>query len=368
LAILTVLLAVGIGTRAMLQNDYRVLGNLRVGTEAFYIANAGIEWAKNEIGRTLAMPPAPADRVVSFRSGNFSVAFSSPAQVGPIAASLVVRSVGTLGPSSHMLQAQLTKTYDLTDAALTIRGNVRQTVFGSSPVVISGADYDPNAHSVATGAKPRPAITTADESLRALVQNTLDSASQTVLDGANPSLTTSGYLPSAAASQLVNQLCASAAAIVTMIPVGGSVSFVNQNWGTPAAPELRCFEGLSVTGDDVTLADNIVGAGILIVRNADLVMAGVVQWQGLIIVTGSEVGLRVSGAANKEIFGGILLNETGSPMSAKAILEIHGNFGLRFSRKALARSATLVPTAALVQATPVLPFVITQNYWRTVNP
>ena len=54
LTILTVLLAVGIGIRVMLQNDYRVLSNLRRGTEAFYYSAAGLEWSKNELARDVA--------------------------------------------------------------------------------------------------------------------------------------------------------------------------------------------------------------------------------------------------------------------------------------------------------------------------
>src|SRR5581483_8935513 len=43
LTILAVLLAVGLGTRVMIKNDYQALANLRGGTEAFYYSAAGIE-------------------------------------------------------------------------------------------------------------------------------------------------------------------------------------------------------------------------------------------------------------------------------------------------------------------------------------
>ena len=96
LTILTVLLAVGIGIRVMLQNDYRVLSNLRGGTEAFYYSAAGLEWSKNELARDVAFPPVPTNQAKSFASGGFAVSFPSPTVVGPLTATFVVRSVGTV--------------------------------------------------------------------------------------------------------------------------------------------------------------------------------------------------------------------------------------------------------------------------------
>jgi hypothetical protein len=68
------------------------------------------------------------------------------------------------------------------------------------------------------------------------------------------------------------------------------------------------------------------------------------------------------------MIGGVILNETGSPTSAKAILDIQGNIRLRFSRKTLARSTGFMSTATLEEVALALPFVISQNYWRTVTP
>lgn len=370
LTILSVLLAVGIGVRTMLQNDYKILANLRRGTEAFYYSVAGIEWSKSELGRTLILPPAPANRTVSFQSGSFSISFMSPTSGGSLAASVVVRSTGSLGASSHTIQAQLTKTYELADAAISLRGNAATVNFGSSPILVSGADYDPATGNAVLGTKPRSAISVSDDSLRGLIQQALGNAPQAILDSASasPGFATSGYLPANSVTQLVNDLCASAAAIVTVVPSSGALIFENQTWGTPSLPELRCFEGLAASGDAITIAGNNTGAGILVVRNADLVLAGSCRWEGLIIITGGEVGLRVAGPSEKETIGGVILNETGSPTSNKAILDIQGNIRLRFSRKTLARSAGFVSSATLEQTAPVLPFVISQNYWRTVTP
>src|SRR5262245_59878451 len=113
LAILSVLVAVGIAIRVMLQNDYRVLTNLRGGTEAFYYAVAGIEWGNHQLAQTTNFPPSPANQTKSFASGEFAVSFGSPVATDPLSARVVVRSIGTVGPASHTLQAGLIKAYDL---------------------------------------------------------------------------------------------------------------------------------------------------------------------------------------------------------------------------------------------------------------
>ncbi|HUF43677.1 MAG TPA: hypothetical protein VMR20_17120 [Verrucomicrobiae bacterium] len=368
LTILTVLLAAGIGIRTMLQNDYRVLANLRTGTEAFYYAVAGIEWSKSEIGGAIVMPPAPENRTLGFAAGSFSVAFQAPLSLGPLAASVVVRSTGVLGTSSHTLQAKFTRTFDLADAALGLRGNGGAVNLTGGPILISGADHDPVAGQAVPGAKSRPAISTSDETLRSLVEQALDHSPHDVFDGAKPEVAASDYLPPAAVSQLVETLCASPSALVTALPETGELAIDNQTWGTPAAPELRCFQGLASGGDTLTLAGNISGSGILVVRDADLALTGTFHWQGWVIVTGDGVGLRATGIADKEIYGGTVINEAGNPGSDKSILEIQGALRLRFSRQGMAAAMGFISSAMAHQAAPTLPFVITQNYWRTITP
>src|SRR5262245_34847855 len=157
LTILSVLLTVGIAIRTMLQSDYRAIGNLRGGTEAFYISVAGLESGKNEVAQSTTFPPAPTDRTANFASGVFSVSFITPSTISPLSARIVVRSVGTIGPSSHILQARLTKTYDLVDAALGLRGNASRVRFGNYPIFISGMDHDDLTGSANPRTQARPA-------------------------------------------------------------------------------------------------------------------------------------------------------------------------------------------------------------------
>jgi hypothetical protein len=110
------------------------------------------------------------------------------------------------------------------------------------------------------------------------------------------------------------------------------------------------------------------GVGILIVRNSDLLLTGSLHWEGLIIVTGGDVSFKSTGMDNKEVFGGVLVNETGIPSGAKAILDVQGNLRLLFSRQALAQAAALVASSTLNSTYPSLPARLTQDYWRTVTP
>src|SRR5688500_19076770 len=123
LTLLSVLMVAAIGAGVMLQNDFRVLSNLRGGTESFYFSVSGLEWAKSEIARATSFPPVPSNQSKSFSAGQFIVTFLSSTLTGPLAARVTVHSTGITGGAQNTLQAQLRKSYDLADAALVLRGN-----------------------------------------------------------------------------------------------------------------------------------------------------------------------------------------------------------------------------------------------------
>ena len=371
LAILSVLLAVGIAIRVMLQNDYRVLTNLRGSTEAFYYSVAGLEWAKNELAQTMNFPPGPANQTRSFASGEFAVSFVSPAATGPLSARVVVRSIGTMGAASHTLQASLIKAYDLADAAIGLRGNASRVNFGEYPILISGLDHDATTGNPSPGASSRSAMSTADEAAQSLVLAALGEPPRDGIleNGADaPPISLSGYLSSSTVSQLSSNLCGSPGVVATTIPESGTLSLQDQSWGDRAAPQLRCFQGLQASGDSISLSGTVTGAGILIVKDADLIVSGELRWEGLIIITGGEVGLRIAGSSSKEILGALIVNETGTPGSDSRILDVQGSLRLLFSRQALNRVVGLIPSAVLNNTYAALPSVISQQYWRAINP
>jgi len=366
LTILSVLLALGIGIRVMLQNDYRTLANLRSSTHSFYYSVAGIEWSKNEIAEVNIFPPVPANQTKSFANGIFDVRFSSPAIVGPLTARLTVRSTGTVANATHIIEAQLLKSYDLSDAALAIRGNPARAVLSGGEILISGADHDQTNGTAKSGAKPRLAISASSEAVRELLFQSIENPA--MLDAASlaPSVGQSDYLPATFVNQVATDVCSVPTASLHSIPTTGSLTVGNQIWGSQSSPEIHCVDGLSATGDSLNMTGNVSGVGILVIRNADLVLSGSFHWEGLVIVHGQEVGLRTTGSSIKEVIGAVMVNETGAPPSTTAIMEIQGNLRLLFSREALKRAAELLPTTTLTTAYGNLPSLVSQNYWRNI--
>lgn len=370
LMILAALVVAGVAARLMLQNDHRTVANLRHSLQAFYLAASGIEWGKSELLSFPGLTPTPADRSVSFNNGRFSVFFVSALSVSPLSAQFVVRSLGVLNSDSHALQARLTKSYDLSDSALGLRGNVQAVQFSGAAVTISGVDHDPDSGQPSGISTARPAISTDSQSLSDLVRAqalSLPPGSLQSDSGTSP-VASSSHLTAATLSQLADQLCAVPGAVTLSTQVSGTLALVNQSWGSTTMPQIRCVDGMSGPFDGVALSGDSRGAGILIVRNAELILNGTFRWDGLIIVTGSEVSLKAGASSNTNIFGAILLNETGDPALGTATLDIQGSFRSLLSSSALTRAAGLIPPSDLSALYARLTPSIRQDYWRSVSP
>ncbi len=371
LTLLALLIIVAASAWLSVQNEFRVSANVTAGTSAFYLADAGVEWAKEQLSNSTSNPPMLENQSQTLRSGTFAVAFSTPVRGEPLDVQVVARSTGSVGQASQTVQAQLTKAYDLTDAAVALRGNSRGVNFSGNSFFISGTDFDPTVGAPVSGAPSRLAISLSSESLNAQVESGLSASQRSnivggILDGA--AIDRSDKMPGSMIARLAADLCNSPAAqvIVMASPI---LSFINQTWGTRASPEIHCLKGMVETDDSVTIGGNFSGAGILIVQDAELVEVGGFHWEGLVLVTGANVGFRVEGMENKEIFGGLIVNETGlSSGPGPALFDIRGMIRIAFSRSALNNVASLVPTPSLARSYAILPFTVRQDYWRTVNP
>jgi hypothetical protein len=372
LLILSLLMAVGVGSVISVQNEFRITGNLKTGTSALYLAEAGIEWGKEQIGNATTNPPVLADATREFSSGNFSVSVLSSTLVSPLSGQVTMRSNGTLGGSSQTVQVQVTKVYDLADGALALRGNSRRVNFGVNSFYISGLDYDPITGTAVPGAKVRPGITLGSPALLGQVENGLNSSQKSQIvgsDGGGAAISLTDRLPGDVLVRLANDLCAASNAQISSVPPAGNLSLSNQVWGNRAAPQLHCINGIAQSAGDVVTGENFSGAGILIVKDAGLVASGVFHWEGLIIVTGNDVGFRISGEESKEIIGAVMINETGAAAGAgDALLDIQGSVRILYSRFTLRIAASLIPTATLTNTYARLPFYVKQDYWRSMTP
>jgi Tfp pilus assembly protein PilX len=372
LLVVSALMVAGMGAWIAIQNDYKITTNLRQATAVFYLADAGIEWAKQQISQTAIHPPRPADQVQRFSFGTFSVVYLSSTPVTPLTAKIVIRSTGASGISSQTVQAQIVKAYDLADGAIGLRASETTVSLSGNSFLVSGFDYDPTSGAPVAGAKPRSAISSSSAALRAQIDAALlpTLKSGNVMGGENnTAVSQSDLIPSPIITRLGEELCRAPHAATTAIPVGGTLSVAGETWGSQAAPQLRCIEGLSGPGDSVTVGGKFSGVGILVVRNAELVADSAFRWEGLIIVTGTGVGFRVVEEENKEVYGAIMINETGSvAATTPTILALQGAIKVFYSRSALDRVISLVPSATLENIYASLPSTITQDYWRNVNP
>ena len=368
LLLLSLLMAAGMGAWIAIQSDHRITTNLRQSIEAFYLAEAGIEWGKQQIGQTAIHPPRPADQVQSLSSGKFSVVFTSSATVTPLTAKIVMRSTGAVGVSSQTVEAQITKGYDLADAAIGLRGAETGVSFSGESFLVSGFDSDPVTGTPVAGAKPRAAISMSDGSLQGQIDAALGSLKPGRVIGGenNTAVSSSDLIPSSIIAQLADDLCSAPHAVTTAIPADGTLALSGETWGSASSPQLHCIEGLSGTGDSVTLGGKFSGAGILVVRNGEVVANGAFRWDGLIIVTGTSVGFRVVEEENKELYGAIMINEMDSTPTT-TILSLQGAIKVLYSRSALERVVSLLPSSTFQYIYPSLPFTIKQDYWRSLN-
>jgi Tfp pilus assembly protein PilX len=371
LTILSLLVAVGLGVIVSTQNDSKVTANLRSATETFYVAEAGLAWAKDQLSRLANNPPAPVDSTLAFSGGSFSVSFLTPNKVSALVAHVVIRSNGVSRDSAQAIQARVTKTYDLADGALSLKGHHRVSFNGNS-FFISGLNHDPTNGQVLFGDKPTAGISVANEvSLREVRDRlTIEQlANVTGNEAGAGAISLSEFLPVSAVAKIGEELCNHSQALKQAIPADGTLAVGDLLWGTRSNPQLRCIEGLSGSGDAVALSGGSTGAGILLVKNADLVVSGSFRWEGLVVVTGENVSFRVAGSETKEIYGSVIVNESNPAIgSGQLTLDLQGALRVRYSRAALARSAELIPPSLMDSLYHFLPATITQDYWRALTP
>lgn len=372
LLLLSLLMAAGMGAAVSVQNDLRMTANMRNGSAASYLADAGIEWSKQRIAGATTMPPLLSDATQGLSPGSYSVSFLSSTQTSPLSARVVLRSVGTASNASQAVQAQVTKTYDLTDGAITLRGNARSINFAGSSFLISGIDHDPITGAPLPGSRPRAGITAAASTVLSQVSGGLGPIQRQNIsgdDGNGAVIAASDRISANDVARITSDLCAAPHAVVSTVPSVGSLTVLGQAWGSRTAPQLSCINGLPGSGDSVLFGANSGGVGVLVVRDAEMVLSGDFRWEGLIIVSGGDVGFRVTDTANTEILGALIIHESGNAAgSGPALLDIQGSLRARFSRQALSVTALLVPMATLAASYPALPFMLRQDYWRSITP
>ena len=372
LMLLALIMAVGVQAIVSTQSNFQASANLRAENAAFYISVAGIEWSKKELATATVHPVPPFNSSSTISRGMFSVSTISTNAVSPLVSRMVVRSMGKFASSSQIVQAELIKRFLLADAAVGLRGSASHPIFVGNDFSISGIDHDPATRKPVANLRSYAGFSVSHPATKEAIETTLEPNQVSRVSGTDRQgalISETQKLASAAIVQLADDLCSAENAQLTAIPAGTSLSLTDQQWGNRSAPQLRCLDGALASADAVANISNSSGAGILVARNADLILQGEFRWEGLIIVTGSMVSLKILEPGSKEIIGGIMINETSTySESNPPTLEIHGAIKILFSRSALHTAEIVVPASALTAAHTSLPTEVVQSYWRSITP
>jgi Tfp pilus assembly protein PilX len=369
------LTAIGAFSANVTTGNEEIAGNLRASKQAFYLAEAGLAWGRQQVKASTAAPPLPAGSTQTLSPGIYTTTFPAitPTISGALSYTVVVRSTGTVGTASKTLETLITKTYSIGDAAIAMRGAQANSGFTGNAFTIDGNDY---AYDSATGnwdatGNMTLGISVPDTTLQTQVVSALSAEQQNNITGLGgaPSVGVSTSLPSDSISSLADALCnATPAANQQTIASGTTVSIGgNTTWGTRSSPQIHCVTGSGTPSNPATLdiGGTFTGAGILVVRGAQLTASGAFHFEGLIIDNGSDVGFTVKGGGNKDVYGTVMVNEL--TIDPQDELDAQGAVHIRYSSSSLAMASQLFSPAAWQAVLPVSPSGVQQLSWREVN-
>jgi Tfp pilus assembly protein PilX len=370
LVIMVLLTAMGTYAIHMTEIEETLAGNLKASKQAFYMADAGLEWGRQQVR---ANPAIPANSTQALGVGSYTVTFGL-VSAASLSSTIAIQSVGNVGSASKTLQALVTKSVDLSDAAISIRGNEADSTFTGNAFSIDGRDYNHVSEALSGGTTQYGiSVPTADR--QADVNDALSSQQQdnilgTAVPGLTASIGVSSGLPSSSVDLLGDDLC-NAAPLDNRFNTPNNDSFQisgNTTWGTRANPTVYCVTGVGTPGNmSVDISGNFSGVGVLVVRDADLVINGAFHFEGLIIVTGAKVGFGLLGGGNKNVYGSVIINEMDRDGPSYREDIIQGASNIRFSRSALDYATQLIPTATLTSIMATLSTTVQQLSWSEVS-
>ena len=375
----------------------QISGNHARGTQARYAAESGIEWAFDHLvthpdwnamlaGATSAgknITPAQPWIGLTSALGTFSVIVQNDWRAADSARTgltpdgsgtattdtngvLLITATGTFRGVTQTISAALRKaTLPTINAALAFPGLRAGVDFAHSAFTIDGTDS--NLDVTAGIARPVYGISVAAG----------DSANQTLLQGAvaaNPqndvrglsvgspaapapatlatradAVASDGALTSQQVVDFVNAVKTQADVTID-VSAGTTASYggVGQScaatiessgcWGTPDYPKIVYVKGngTGIGSPTLEITGESHGTGVLVVDGAQVFIDGAFRWNGPIIVTGRNVGLRYRGNGGGDVFGTIIVNELStSTLSAQFGSDGARPTAIRYSRQAL---------------------------------
>jgi Tfp pilus assembly protein PilX len=119
--------------------------------------------------------------------------------------------------------------------------------------------------------------------------------------------------------------------------------------GTVSDPKITYFnmkpEDNGGADQQVDFQSNIVGCGLLIIEGNDLIFRDYLDWKGMIIVIGDNVGAGIMGEGNQAeqyITGAVIVDEQGTDPTAFKELVLQWKTNIRYSSEAVALATDLV--------------------------
>jgi len=279
---------------------------------------------------------------------------------------VVVTSTGTIGTTSRTITVVVSRTADLAiNGALAFPGAQADLSIRASSFVIDGRDSRigdrPGTPTGAGAAVYGIAVNGAAATLSDRLETVLAAAAQTDVRGkdrTDPSATARGVntiqadgaLTSQAVTEFVDAAKSAADITINTSPGHGS-SLTNVGatcatdresstcWGTSARPKIVYVRGaLPDVGTRYTsliLAGANSGTGILIVENGIVEIGGSFRWNGPIIATGRNVGIRFRGDGSQVVSGAVIVNELNPLAVANLEGDTVGKPNILYSSEAL---------------------------------
>jgi hypothetical protein len=265
---------------------------------------------------------------------------------------VVVRATGTFRNAVKQVDIALTRLFlPVPPGGLTSLGASTNVSFAGNAFSVDGNNWIPpsddgttpeSQNNASCGAIPVPkfGIAVPDAATQLDVKNDLTSKQLNNVTGAdpNPPWAPASSIPSIGVDTTVTQ---AELTVLTdyLIPMADltyspGTQLSSTTLGTQASPKIVVVDATGYTGSDPALTLNATkGAGILIVKNGSLKMAGNSQWVGMIIVIGSNVQIDLRGGGDKSVYGSMLLAENLDVAANQA--EGQGNVKIRFSCQGL---------------------------------
>lgn len=366
-------------------------------TEARLVAEAGIEWAYDNLasnpnwnavllgpdglpntaddGVVATAMPVPGQPGLTAVNGTYSVTVRNDSQPNDSQITgtatdaggafndtngrLIITSVGVKGGATRTIRVVLRRiTLPPIVAALALPGNESETTFNGNSFVVNGNDTNmdgtaglsPPVWGIAVGAGNIANEQVVQSSLSAAQQNDVLGQPQVVGQPANGNNTIAPdpALTPTAISDFITQAKAQADITLTSTP-SNPLSFQNIGatcatdpgsptcWGTVNNPKIVYVKGdpdPTSAFSALEVSGTTTGAGILIVEDGDFRISGNFRWDGIVIVTGQWVGIGYMGGGWQTVYGAVISNETASDAGYKEAL-ISGNAKLNYSNQAV---------------------------------